>query len=67
MVRYGVLAKRNFGEIPPRVEYRLTKFGEKLIAILDQVEALQKDVDRKTGSAGAEPAACLRQNVGPAR
>lgn len=48
MVRYGVLSKRNFPEIPPRVEYRLTRRGAKLTAILDQVERLQKDLERGT-------------------
>ncbi len=46
MVRYGVLSKRNFPEVPPRVEYRLTRRGSKLTAILDQVERLQKDLER---------------------
>lgn len=46
MVRFGLLSKHNFGEVPPRVEYRLTGFGERLVAILDQVEELQKDLDR---------------------
>ncbi|HWO40866.1 MAG TPA: helix-turn-helix domain-containing protein [Candidatus Eisenbacteria bacterium] len=48
MVRYGILHKEIFAEIPPRVEYRLTDLGVKLIGILDQVEALQREIDRQS-------------------
>lgn len=46
MVRYGVMSKQVFAEIPPRVEYQLTRRGNKLVAILDQVETLQKQLER---------------------
>lgn len=45
LVRYGVLEKISYPEIPPRVEYRLTPLGERLNGILDAIDALQKDVD----------------------
>lgn len=40
LVRYGVLEKQSFPEIPPRVEYRFTPFGERFIDVLDAVDAL---------------------------
>ena len=46
LVRYGVLEKQSFPEVPPRVEYRLTPMGERLNGVLDAIEALQDDVDR---------------------
>ena len=46
LVRYGVLAKESFPEVPPRVEYRLTPLGERLNGVLDAIAALQDDVDR---------------------
>lgn len=46
MVRYGVLSKQNFPEIPPRVEYQLTPLGRKLLTILDQVESLQRELEK---------------------
>ena len=46
LVRYGVLEKRSFPEVPPRVEYRLTALGERLNGVLDAIETLQDDVDR---------------------
>lgn len=46
MVRFGILEKRSYAEIPPRVEYRLTRFGRKFVAILDRIDALQEEADR---------------------
>lgn len=45
MVRYGILHKRAYPEIPPRVEYRLTPFGRRFVGILDQLDALQRELD----------------------
>ena len=45
MVRFGILVKHSFAEIPPRVEYNLTDFGLRIATILDEIEALQEDID----------------------
>jgi DNA-binding HxlR family transcriptional regulator len=45
LVRYGVLEKHAFPEVPPRVEYRLTPLGERLNGVLDAIDALQDEVD----------------------
>ena len=42
---FGILEKRSFAELPPRVEYHVTPFGEKFIAILGQIEQLQKETE----------------------
>lgn len=42
-VRFGVLARRSFPETPPRVEYQLTPFGTRFLAILDMIEQLQAE------------------------
>jgi DNA-binding HxlR family transcriptional regulator len=42
---FGLLEKRAFAEVPPRVEYHLTGFGERVTAILDQIAALAADRD----------------------
>jgi HxlR-like helix-turn-helix len=40
LVRYDVVWRDAYAEIPPRVEYRLTSFGKKLVKILDGIEKL---------------------------
>ncbi len=47
LVRYGILDKVSYAELPPRVEYRLTEFGARFASILDQIDALQNDLIRR--------------------
>lgn len=43
LLGFGILTRNVFAEVPPRVEYHLTDFGERLLEIIDQLEALQRD------------------------
>lgn len=43
LVRYGIVEKQAFAEVPPRVEYRLTVFGARFGSVLDHIEALERD------------------------
>jgi DNA-binding HxlR family transcriptional regulator len=43
--RYGILEKTVFAESPPRVEYRLTAFGQRFSALLDQIEQLEQSLE----------------------
>ena len=55
MIRFGILQRTVFGEKPPvEVECRLTNFGNRFVAIIDQVRRLQEDVDRLAVLTGAE-------------
>ena len=42
---FGILKKHAFNEVPPRVEYTVTEFGEKFMRVLDQLELLQQEID----------------------
>lgn len=44
-IEFGILTRKNFNEIPPRVEYSVTPFGRKFIKIIDSLEVLQKEID----------------------
>lgn len=44
LMRFGIISKKIYSEIPPHVEYSFTQFGEKFISILEQIEKLQRDV-----------------------
>lgn len=52
LVRFGIFEKESFPEIPPRVEYRLTEFGEKFIEILDRIEELERVENEVTENGG---------------
>ncbi|MBM5572489.1 MULTISPECIES: winged helix-turn-helix transcriptional regulator [Deefgea] len=43
-IEYGIIERTAFNEVPPRVEYRLTPFGEKFIHILAELEKLQAEM-----------------------
>lgn len=44
-IEFGIIEKLTYNEIPPRVEYEITPFGEKFIRILEQLEALQNEIN----------------------
>ncbi|HXG24214.1 MAG TPA: helix-turn-helix domain-containing protein [Chthonomonadales bacterium] len=44
MVRYGIIERIAYPEIPPRVEYHLTAFGNRFIKILDAIEELERSL-----------------------
>ncbi|WP_343562089.1 winged helix-turn-helix transcriptional regulator [Kiloniella sp. b19] len=43
-VDFGILDKQVYPEVPPRVEYSVTAFGEKFMTVLEQLEELQKEL-----------------------
>ncbi len=44
-IEFGILDRETFNETPPRVEYKVTVFGQKFIKILTELEKLQLDID----------------------
>ena len=48
-VDFGILKRIAYPEIPPRVEYVVTEFGEKFVRILEDLEQLQVEIEAETG------------------
>lgn len=44
-IEFGILDKVIYNELPPRVEYQVTGFGQKFLHILDELEKLQQEID----------------------
>ena len=44
LVRFGILSKRSYPEVPPRVEYELTEFGRRFTRVLESIEELERDL-----------------------
>jgi DNA-binding HxlR family transcriptional regulator len=44
LLRYGVLTKQSFPEVPPRVEYSFTAFGLRFVALLESLDGLEAEL-----------------------
>jgi DNA-binding HxlR family transcriptional regulator len=47
LTHYKILQRHAYPEIPPRVEYCLTPFGEKFISILDKLAELDEELQNE--------------------
>jgi DNA-binding HxlR family transcriptional regulator len=43
-IEFGIIERIMFNEIPPHVEYVVTKLGKKFILIFDELEKLQSEI-----------------------
>ena len=46
-IKFGIIKRVAYPEIPPRVVYQVTPFGKKFIRILDHIEKLQEEIEKK--------------------
>ena len=46
-IKFGILERVTFNEVPPRVEYKVTQFGTKFIRILDDIDKLQIEIENE--------------------
>ena len=58
LVSYGVLEKRSFPEIPPRVEYRFTSFGRKFAKTFQILDDLEEELGRAKRTRKSTAANC---------
>jgi DNA-binding HxlR family transcriptional regulator len=42
LLRFEIIEREVFAEVPPRVEYRLTKFGMRFVSLLEKIEELEE-------------------------
>ena len=54
LTRFGILERRVFPETPPRVEYHFTPFGRRFLPVIDQVEALERELAEEGGMHAAD-------------
>jgi DNA-binding HxlR family transcriptional regulator len=47
LVRYEVLVRESYPEIPPRVEYKLSPFGRKFVGLLEAIKELDNSIETK--------------------
>jgi|SRR6187455_2094940 len=45
LLRYRIIERQIFAEVPPRVEYRLTSFGRRFDGVLREIAALDRHIE----------------------
>lgn len=46
-IKFGILERIAYAEVPPRVEYAVTPFGTRFIRVLGELERLQDEITGK--------------------
>lgn len=47
LIKYNVIEKQEFEEVPPRVEYVFTSFGLKFLKIIQEIQKLEEELSSK--------------------
>jgi DNA-binding HxlR family transcriptional regulator len=43
LLRFGIIEREVFAEVPPRVEYRLSRFGNRFSALIAEIDKLEAE------------------------
>ena len=54
LVGFEILERRAFAELPPRVEYHFTAFGQRFLVLIDEVDRLQRELEAISSGAPAD-------------
>lgn len=46
-MEFGILERISYNEVPPKVEYKVTAFGEKFMKIVESLEKLQAELEKE--------------------
>ena len=49
LLRFGIIERQVFAEVPPHVEYRLTPYGRRFARVLAAIRELEGEIERDPG------------------